>query len=119
MPSLSSRLLRAALKYSFVKRQPLNDHTLGKMRSKFLAHQRYFPKPLNTKIEPVKINSVKAEWISVGQPQSGRVILFAPGGGFVFNGAPIHRAMLARLAKMTRSRVLSIHHSLAPEHPFP
>ena len=69
--------------------------------------------------EPIKVNGVPAEWIVPPTAASDRVILYLHGGGYVMGSIATHRAMVARIARASQARALSIDYRLAPEHPFP
>jgi acetyl esterase len=47
------------------------------------------------------------------------VFVYFHGGGFVAGSPETHRCMTAWLARLSRMRVFSARHRLAPEHPFP
>lgn len=47
------------------------------------------------------------------------VLLYIHGGAFVFGSPRTHRALMARLAKLTGLRAVLPSYRLAPEHPFP
>lgn len=51
--------------------------------------------------------------------ESGPVILYFHGGGYVFGSPETHRAMLARVSALTGLPACLPDYRLAPEHPFP
>jgi acetyl esterase/lipase len=51
--------------------------------------------------------------------QTGRILLFIHGGGFVFGSPETHRAMAAQLAQRIGARAVLPRYRLAPEAPFP
>jgi acetyl esterase/lipase len=54
-----------------------------------------------------------------GRRPSARWIFYLHGGAYVFGSARSHTPLLARLARVTRARVLAVDYRLAPEHPCP
>jgi epsilon-lactone hydrolase len=60
-----------------------------------------------------------ALWISCGPSAVRRVILYFHGGGYVAGSPQTHRAMLARLSRLTGMRVFAPDYRLAPEHRYP
>lgn len=73
----------------------------------------------DVKCEPVSAAGVPAEWIAAPGAADDRVILYLHGGGYVVGSINTHRAMVARISRASRARVLAIDYRLAPEHPFP
>src|SRR5262250_2898450 len=69
--------------------------------------------------QPVDAAGVKAEWIVPPNAAAERVILYLHGGGYVMGSINTHRAMIARISRAAKARVLAIDYRLAPEHPFP
>ncbi len=70
-------------------------------------------------LDGVDAGGVPAEWVSVPDNESRRVILYFHGGGYTAGSLATHRNLVSRLAKETGFRVLSADYRLAPEHPFP
>jgi acetyl esterase/lipase len=62
--------------------------------------------------------TLQAVTIKAAQPQ-GPVVLYFHGGGYVFGSPHTHKAMLARLSRLTGLRVVLPFYRLAPEHPHP
>ena len=69
--------------------------------------------------EHVDAGGVCAEWILPPQAASDRVLLYFHGGGYVIGSINTHRAMIARIARLSEARALAIDYRLAPENPFP
>ncbi len=59
------------------------------------------------------------EWVSVGTCHPRKVILYFHGGGYVAGSPATHRAMMARLSRLSGLRVALPRYRLAPEHPAP
>jgi acetyl esterase/lipase len=62
---------------------------------------------------------VEAEWIVPPTVSGDRVILYLHGGGYTAGSIVTHRAMVARIARVSDARALLINYRLAPENPFP
>jgi monoterpene epsilon-lactone hydrolase len=75
--------------------------------------------PKDAKCEPLNIEGVPSEWISVPESINDRVILYLHGGGYVAGSINSHREFGVRLARASRSIVLIIDYRLAPEYCFP
>lgn len=73
----------------------------------------------DAKCEPVRAGGVPAEWIVPPGAESDRVLLYFHGGGYVIGSVNSHRAMIARLARVSKARTIAIDYRLAPENPFP
>jgi epsilon-lactone hydrolase len=66
----------------------------------------------------VDADGVRCTVFSVKRP-SERVLFYLHGGAYVFGSPRSHAPLLARLARVTRARVVAVDYRLAPEHPFP
>ncbi|GLQ32012.1 alpha/beta hydrolase [Litoribrevibacter albus] len=76
--------------------------------------------PSGTKISPVEIRDIPAEWISnVHSKASNTVILYLHGGAYNIGSTKSHRNLVAHLAKASGATVLLLDYKLAPEFPFP
>jgi epsilon-lactone hydrolase len=76
------------------------------------------PLPEGTVVEPVDAGGVPAEWVSSEGSGDG-VVLYLHGGGYCIGSVGTHRALAARVAQASRTRVLNLDYRLAPEHPHP
>lgn len=63
------------------------------------------------------LNHTRAQWITTPASSSDRVILYFPGGAFLVGGWFLHRGMLSRIARATRSRILAVEYRKLPAHP--
>lgn len=52
-------------------------------------------------------------------PRPGKAVLYFHGGAFMAGSPRTHAAMLARIARLTRTEIIAPAYRLAPEHPFP
>lgn len=59
------------------------------------------------------------EWVSVGRPEPGRVILYFHGGAYICGSPRTHLALAGRIAALAGLRVALPCYPLAPEHPAP
>ena len=75
--------------------------------------------PKDAKCEPINIEGVPAEWISVPESMKDRVLLYFHGGGYVAGSINSHREYCVHLARASKTKVLLIDYRRAPEHPFP
>ena len=62
--------------------------------------------PDDVKVSPVEAGGVPAEWVSYGQFDSARVLLYLHGGGYVFGSPDSHRDLAWRLGEAAGIRVL-------------
>lgn len=69
-------------------------------------------------LQSITANAVPCTLFSVPRP-SERWIFYLHGGAYVFGSPRSHAPLLARLARVTRARVLAVDYRLAPEHPCP
>ena len=67
----------------------------------------------------VSAGGVSAEWLTPASGDTGSVILYLHGGGYLLGSVDSHRPLLERLAKASGGRVLALNYRLAPEAPFP
>lgn len=80
------------------------------------------PKLEGTRIEPVTVGRMRAEWIANGQAAVERkdaAVLYFHGGAFISGSCRTHRDLAARISLASGVRVLLIEYRLAPEHPYP
>ncbi|MBS9715949.1 alpha/beta hydrolase [Pseudohalocynthiibacter aestuariivivens] len=61
----------------------------------------------------------RALWVSSGRVKTREVLLYFHGGGYIAGSTRTHRAMLARLSRLTGLQVFLPNYGLAPESPFP
>jgi epsilon-lactone hydrolase len=69
-------------------------------------------------VKDVDAGGVPCSLFSVRRP-TDRWVFYLHGGAYVFGSPRSHAPLLARLARVTRARVLAVDYRLAPEHPFP
>jgi acetyl esterase/lipase len=74
---------------------------------------------IGANIEPLDVNGVPAERISVPGASSSRWILYIHGGGWAVPATNDNRAFVGRLCKGADATALYPNYRLIPEHPFP
>jgi acetyl esterase/lipase len=62
---------------------------------------------------------LRGEWVWVSKARHRGVILYLHGGGYIMGSPQTHRAMVARLSRLSGLRAFVPDYRLAPEHPFP
>ena len=65
------------------------------------------------------VNGLKLHWISVGVPQSRRVILYLHGGAYFTGGGVAYRGLAGHISKATGLRVCLPDYRLLQDAPFP
>jgi monoterpene epsilon-lactone hydrolase len=75
--------------------------------------------PKDAKCEPLNAAGIPAEWISVPESKSSKIVLYFHGGGYIAGSIDSHRDLCIRIARASKTRVLLIDYRLAPEHLFP
>lgn len=107
------------MRHSTVFKKRLTAENIAKRRKLFNRLHRYLPPPRGVKIESVSRPGFKGEWIRAKSSRPEKVMLFIPGGAFIFNGTKVHRYAISKLTKTAQISTLSVNYSLAPEHPYP
>ena len=64
-------------------------------------------------------DSAGMDWIHVGRPTRGKIILFLHGGGYIAGSPNSYAAMLGRLSLLSGLEICAPDYRLAPEHRFP
>ena len=62
---------------------------------------------------------IPVEWVSRGQAERRRIVLYLHGGAYLMGSPRTHRSITAILARETGMRVMVPDYRLAPEHPAP
>ncbi|WP_262250417.1 alpha/beta hydrolase fold domain-containing protein [Parapedobacter soli] len=78
-----------------------------------------YPVSQNVKISGTQIAEVKCYWFTPKNEVSDNIIVYLHGGCFAFGSINSHKAMVSHIAENTRSKILLIEYSFAPENPFP
>jgi monoterpene epsilon-lactone hydrolase len=93
--------------------------TIAERRAQYDRAERVFPVAPDTTIEPIRVESVGAEWLTPAAARDGAVVLYLHGGGYVIGSPRSHRHLAAAIAEASGVRALLLDYRLAPEHPFP
>lgn len=102
-----------------IQSSPVVAETLEDSRAGYDAMLGMNPIADDANVDELKIEHMKADWVSVPESESDRAILYLHGGGYVIGSNVGYREFASRLARATRARVLVIDYRLAPENPFP
>ncbi len=93
---------------------------VDKMRTNFIkATASFATPPSDVAVSAVDVDGTVAEWLDAPGVDSGRVLLYLHGGGYVIGSIATHRGLTAALSKAANCRVLSLDYRLAPEHIYP
>jgi len=98
---------------------PLAGGTLLEKRGRMELQTTLAPPPADVHYEPVSAGGVPAEWAAAPGARSDRALVYLHGGGYCLGSIATHRALVARIARESGVRVLSVGYRLAPEHPHP
>jgi acetyl esterase/lipase len=111
LPAPLSRLIRPRIDYS----TPIAD-----IRRYYDSLSAGFGEPpADMVVERAQLGQIKGQWVSVGETQPQRLILYFHGGGYVSGSLDSHCALVARLCKSAGAVALMLGYRLAPEFPFP
>ncbi len=116
--SARSRFLNLGLRL-IAKRQLLRMREPSEARRSFARVTRYLLSAPPYSHYSSDHLSGPALWVTSGQVHRRRVIFYIHGGGFIVGSPTTHKAMLARLSRLTGIRVCAPQYRLAPENPFP
>lgn len=75
--------------------------------------------PPDTRAIPRRLGHVPCHWIAAGPVTEGRVLLWFHGGAYLSGSGTTHQAMLARLARLSRTEVVAPDYRLLQQAPFP
>jgi len=81
--------------------------------------QKHLSIPNEVTVKEQIINNIKSEWLIPEGADSGKLILYVHGGGYVSGSCNDHRRFVSRFAKLTGIINLIYEYRLAPEYPFP
>ena len=116
MVSISSKFYMLIMKLMSMKKENLD---VQRSRKDLEGNVFLFKKPRSVEVEPVKIKNIAAEWLVPKDSFEDRVIIYLHGGSYNAGSLETHRSLAARIGKSSRSPVLNLDYSLAPENPFP
>ena len=75
--------------------------------------------PADMVVERAQMGQIRGEWLSVGETQPQRLLIYFHGGGYVSGSPESHRPLVARLCKSSGAVALMFDYRLGPEFPFP
>lgn len=102
-----------------LKTLKLDQPTIGEIRAGFDQFMTAYGYDGPADYQSTQAGAIKAEWIAAPGADSGRVVLYLHGGGYVIGSIDSYRAVSARISRAAAARVLLIDYRLAPENPFP
>ena len=68
---------------------------------------------------PVDVDGMAAEWVVAAGADTGTVVLYLHGGGYVMGSLATHRKLAGDVSRAAGARVLLLDYRLAPEAPYP
>jgi acetyl esterase/lipase len=117
--SLRARLINVSLRL-FEKRRLLNTEAPEDLRRGFERSARMlFHGPVGSRYDSGELGGVPGLKVTGPGVSGNRVLLYFHGGGYVMGSPATHKAMLARLSKLTGRLAWLPGYRKAPEHPFP
>src|SRR5215208_2080472 len=97
--------------------RPRIDHTtpIAEVRRCYESiHGGFGDAPPDMVVERAQLGQIKGEWVSVGETQPQRLIIYFHGGGYISGSAESHRPLVARLCKTAGAVALIFDYRLAP-----
>ena len=95
------------------------NKTIDQLRKETETAGALIPLPNNIKFKRVLAGNVYAEWITCGEVDTDKILMFMHGGGYYRGSIAATRSTVARISAEAKMSCLSIEYRLAPEHPFP
>ncbi|WP_018654961.1 alpha/beta hydrolase [Actinomadura flavalba] len=83
-----------------------------------LAAPVALPTPRWARVEPVRFDGFRAEWVRGPRTDDDRTVLYFHGGGFFCCGLRTHRRMVARISASSGAPVLSVGYRQLPAAPL-
>jgi epsilon-lactone hydrolase len=108
-----------AVRAHLAKLPPSDTLSTAERRAQYERAEKAFPTPPDVKVEHVSAPVAPAEWLRPPVADSGRVVLYLHGGGYVIGSPRSHRHLAAAIADAARASALLLDYRLAPEHPYP
>ncbi len=118
MASIQNFFIRTFLKVT-AKKKNLAIDSIETTRGRLAKLTSMAPIPRAVKYEKTNCDGVPAEWAIPENLKHTGAILFLHGGAYVAGSIETHRALAGRIAKISKTKCLSIEYGLAPERPFP
>lgn len=98
------------------------EHAPKLGRKESLAHmrrqmdQRGLAKRINARVEPVKHDAIRGEWIIANGASTNRRLLYIHGGAYMVGSPKSHRAIAEQISLATNASVFVVQYRLLPEH---
>lgn len=105
-----------------MKAQTITKSTMDSVsndRAFFETLGEIYPVNSSVKISEAEISDVKCYWFEPQNLGTEIIIVYVHGGSFALGSINSHKAMVSHIAERTKTKILFIEYSLAPEHPFP
>ncbi len=118
MRSMRSHIARLVVKY-WMSPKFNTTTTVQEQRIALEGFARFSFLPRKTRVEPLFVGGVAAEWISVGSIYEECAILYLHGGAYNIGSLNTHRDLAARISKASNVATLLIAYRLAPEYAHP
>jgi epsilon-lactone hydrolase len=118
MLSLRSRLFRLVVK-NLMSPKFNTVNTVQEQRKALEGFAKLSILPSKTNIQPIQIDKLASEFISVGDTPDDCVVLYLHGGAYNIGSLNTHRDLAARISKASKIKTLLVDYRLAPEHPHP
>ena len=119
MQSLKSRILYHIVKYQLAKLArvslPLPEYRLAREA----VAKRMFKVPEGVSVQAARIGGCSGEWLSPSGAVSRGIVLYLHGGAYTGGSCITHRAIAAKLARVSDAPVFNLEYRLTPEYPFP
>jgi monoterpene epsilon-lactone hydrolase len=106
--------VRSTKRLFFKLEMPVEQYRAGMEKMTNMAKM-----PDGIEIEIIDCGGVPSEWIIPPNLKNSGVVLYLHGGGYAMGSINTHRALMARIAIASSTKVLGIEYRLAPENPFP
>jgi len=98
---------------------PIDHVALDRHRLEYQRIMALNPLPEGVTVSHVDMGGIPGHLVAPQNGDSGRVILYFHGGGYVAGGPLGHQAIAGHYAKLLGARVYIPDYRLAPEHPYP
>ncbi len=118
MRSLRSHMFRLVVKY-WMSPKFNTSRTVQAQRRALEDFAKLSILPIKTKIQPLQIGKMSAEWISVCNTREECALLYLHGGAYNIGSLNTHRDIAARISKASKVKTLLIDYRRAPEHSHP
>lgn len=105
-----------------MKAQTIVKNTINSVnndREFFETLGKIYPVSPAIKISETEISNVKCYWFQPQSSNTENILVYLHGGSFAYGSINSHKAMVSHIAKNTKTKILFIEYSLAPEYPFP